>query len=123
VYFDGTGYRDETGRVLADADANEAAMLHHERPDAPTWQERQKTIDQYDEMERLRKKVLKEEQQAAARGQGLSSAEMEQRQKGAQARMSSYEQQFDAQRGARQEIASHRSYPSRTEKPEPAHCR
>jgi hypothetical protein len=45
VYFDGTGYRDETGRVLAGDDANEAAVLHHERPEAPTWQERQKTID------------------------------------------------------------------------------
>jgi hypothetical protein len=106
VYFDGTGYRDETGRVLADADANEAAMLHHERPDAPTWQERQNTIDQYDEMERLRKKVLKEEQQAAAGGQGLSSAEMEQRNRGAQARMNSYEQQFDAQvKAAHDEMA------------------
>ena len=96
VYFDGTGYRDETGRVLGAEDANEAAVLNHERPDAPTWQERQKTIDQYDEMERLRQKVLQEEQKAAAGGQGLSTAEMEQRQKDAQTRMNSYEQQFDA---------------------------
>jgi RHS repeat-associated protein len=83
--------------VLSDSDAIEAAVLDHERPDGPTWQERQKTINQYDEMERLRQKVLKEKQQAAAGGQGLSSAEMEQRQKDAEARMSSYELQFDAQ--------------------------
>jgi hypothetical protein len=106
VYFDGTGYRDETGRVLAGEDANEAAVLDHERPDAPTWQERQKTIDQYDEMERLRKKVLQEEQKAAADGQGLSSAEMEQRQNDAKGRMNSYEQQFDAQvKAAHDEMA------------------
>ena len=35
VYFDGTGYRDETGRVLAGSDATEAEVLHRERPDAP----------------------------------------------------------------------------------------
>jgi len=106
VYFDGTGYRDETGRVLAGSDASEAEVLHRERPDAPTWQERQKTIDQYDEMERLRQKVLQEEKQAAAGGQGLSTAEMEQRRNDAQARMSSYEQQFDAQvKAAHDEMA------------------
>jgi hypothetical protein len=70
VYFDGTGYRDETGRVLAGSDATEAEVLHRERPDAPTWQERQKTVDEYDEMERLRQKVLKEKQEAAAGGPG-----------------------------------------------------
>jgi hypothetical protein len=42
-------------------------------------------------------KVLQEKQQAAAGGQGLSAAEMEQRRKDAQTRISSYEQQFDAQ--------------------------
>lgn len=106
VYFDGTGYLDETGRVLAGGDANEAQVLHRERPDAPTWQERQETIDQYDEMERLRQKVLQEERQAAAGGQGLSSAEMEQRRKDGQARMNSYEQQFDAQvKAAHHEMA------------------
>ena len=35
VYFDGTGYRDETGRVLAGSDATEAEVLYRERPDAP----------------------------------------------------------------------------------------
>lgn len=94
VYFDGVGYRDETGRALSGADANEAEGLHRERPDAPTWQERQKTIDEAAELERLRQKVLQERQQAEAGGQGLSAAEMEQRSKDAQARMSSYEQEF-----------------------------
>ncbi len=97
VYFDGTGYRDETGRVLSGSDATEADVLHRERPDAPTWQERQKTIDEQAELERLRQKVLKEKQSAAADGQGLSAPEKEQRSRGAQARMSSYEQEFNAQ--------------------------
>jgi hypothetical protein len=94
VYFDGSGYRDETGRVLAGSDASEAEVLHRENPDAPTWQERQKTIDERDEMERLRQKVLKEKQEAAAGGQGLSAGEMEQRRKEAEQRMTGYEREF-----------------------------
>jgi hypothetical protein len=96
VYFDGEGYRDETGRLLSGADANEAEGLHRARPDTPSWQERQKTIDEAAELERLRQKVLQERQQVEAGGQGLSSAELEQRSKDAQARMSSYEREFKA---------------------------
>ena len=94
VYFDGTGYRDETGRVLAGSDASEAEVLHREHPDAPTWQERQKTIDERDEMERLRQKVLKEQQEAQAGGQGLSAEELERRRKEAEQRMTGYERAF-----------------------------
>lgn len=78
VYFDGVGYRDETGRVISSSDATEAEVLHRRRPDAPTWQERQKTIDERDEMKRLRQKVLKEKQEAAEGGQGLSPEELNQ---------------------------------------------
>lgn len=94
VYFDGDGYRDETGRVLTGSEATEAESLHRERPDAPTWQERQKAIDEYDEMERLRQKVLKEQQEAAAGEQGLSAEEMERRRAEAQQRMTGYEREF-----------------------------
>ncbi|HEX5228113.1 MAG TPA: hypothetical protein VFW44_10400 [Bryobacteraceae bacterium] len=94
VYFDGSGYRDETGRALAGSDATEAEVLHRERPDAPTWQERQKTIDERDEMERLREKVLKEQQQAQEGGQDLSAEAMEQRRKDAEQRMTGYEREF-----------------------------
>jgi len=94
VYFDGSGYRDETGQVLAGSDASEAEVLHREHPDAPTWQERQKTIDERDEMERLRQKVLKEQQEASGGGQGLSAEEMERRRKEAEQRMTGYEREF-----------------------------
>ncbi len=94
VYFDGTGYRDETGRVLSGSDAGEAEVLHRERPDAPTWQERQKTNDERDEMERLRQKVLKEKQQAQEGGQGLSADDMERQRKQAEQRLTGYERAF-----------------------------
>jgi hypothetical protein len=73
VYFDGSGYRDETGRALVGSDATEAEVLHRERPDAPTWQERQKTIDERDEMERLCQKVLTEKTGGRGRRAGLES--------------------------------------------------
>jgi hypothetical protein len=99
VYFDGAGYRDETGRVLSGSEATEAEGLHREHPDAPTWQKRQKTIDEYDEMERLRHKVLKEQQDAASGGQGLSAEEREQR-------MTGYERGFaEKTQTAKAEIA------------------
>lgn len=94
VYFDGSGYRDETGRVLAGSDAGEAEVLHRERPDAPTWQERQKTIYERDEMERLRQKVLKDQQAAQGGEQGLSAGELERRRKEAEQRMTGYEREF-----------------------------
>lgn len=94
VYFDGNGYRDETGRVLARSDATEAEGLHRARPDAPTWQERQKTIDDYDEMERLRQKVLREKQEAGAGGQGLSAETLERQRAEAEQRMTGYEREF-----------------------------
>lgn len=113
VYFDGTFYRDETGRVLAGSDATEAEFLHRERPDAPTWQERQKTIDEYDDMERFRQKVLKEQQDAAAGGQGLSAEELERRSKDANARMTDYEREFaEKTEVAKAEIAGKRDIAS-----------
>src|SRR5258708_34295049 len=59
VYVDGNQYRDEQGRVLEGRDRDEAAEQYRQHPDAPTWQERQKTIDEAGELERLNQKVLK----------------------------------------------------------------
>ncbi len=44
VYVDGNQYRDEQGRVLEGRDRDEAAALRNQKPDASTWQDRQKTI-------------------------------------------------------------------------------
>lgn len=73
VYVDGSQYRDEQGRVLAGTDRDEAAALHTQRPNASTWQDRQQTIEEADELARLKQKVLNDRQEAE-RGGGVSAA-------------------------------------------------
>jgi hypothetical protein len=84
VYVDGSQYRDEQGRVLEGRDRDEAAALHNQNPNASTWQDRQKTIEEADELARLKQKVLNDRQ--AAEGGGDLSA--------ATGRLSGYEKEF-----------------------------
>ncbi|MEO8595477.1 MAG: hypothetical protein ABI759_19310 [Candidatus Solibacter sp.] len=83
VYVDGNQYRDEQGRVLEGRDRDEAAALHSQKPDASTWQDRQKTIDEADELARLKQKVLNDRQEAE-RGGDVTAAD---------ARLSGYEKE------------------------------
>src|SRR5436305_4932927 len=46
VYVDGNRYRDEQGRVLEGRDRDGAVALHRQKPNASTWQDRQKTIEE-----------------------------------------------------------------------------
>ncbi len=85
VYVDGSQYRDEQGRVLEGRDRDEAAALHQEKPNASTWQDRQKTIAEADELERLKQKVLNDRQEAERGGQDISAAND---------RLSGYEKEF-----------------------------
>jgi hypothetical protein len=94
AYVDGNGYRDEQGRALNGADYDEANRLHEQNPNASTWDQRQKIQDQLDEAERLRQRVLKEQQEAQRDGQGVSADELERRRKDAEQRMTGYEQEF-----------------------------
>ena len=84
VYVDGNQYRDEQGRVLEGRDRDEAAALHNQKPNASTWQDRQKTIEEADELERLKQKVLNDRQEAE-RGGDVSAAND---------RLSGYEKEF-----------------------------
>ena len=84
VYVDGNQYRDEQGRVLEGGDRDEAAALHNQKPNASTWQDRQKTIDEADELARLKQKVLNDRQEAE-RGGDVSAANE---------RLSGYEKEF-----------------------------
>jgi hypothetical protein len=84
VYVDGSQYRDEQGQVLEGRDRDEAAALHQQKPDASTWQDRQKTIAEADELERLKQKVLNDRQEAE-RGGDVSAAND---------RLSGYEKEF-----------------------------
>ncbi len=94
VFVDGDGYRDEEGRVLAGADADEARDRHREKPGASTWQERQKAKESADELERLHQKVLMERQQAEQGGQGLDAEDLERQRREAEQRMTGYEKEF-----------------------------
>jgi hypothetical protein len=84
VYVDGNQYRDEQGRVLEGRDRDEAAMLHNQNPHASTWQDRQKTIEEADELARLKQKVLNDRQEAE-RGGDINAAND---------RLSGYEKEF-----------------------------
>jgi hypothetical protein len=84
VYVDGSQYRDEQGRVLDGRDREEAAALHNQKPNASTWQDRQKTIEEADELARLKQKVL-DDRQEAERGGDVSAANE---------RLSGYEKEF-----------------------------
>jgi hypothetical protein len=84
VYVDGNQYRDEQGRVLEGRDRDEAAALHNQKPNASTWQDRQTTIEQADELKRLKQKVL-DDRQEAERGGDVSAAN---------GRLSGYEKEF-----------------------------
>jgi hypothetical protein len=84
VYVDGNQFRDEQGRVLEGRDRDEAAALHTQKPNASTWQDRQKTIEEADELAHLKQKVL-DDRQEAERGGDVSAAN---------GRLSGYEKEF-----------------------------
>ncbi|HXF25657.1 MAG TPA: hypothetical protein VN610_00200 [Bryobacteraceae bacterium] len=84
VYADGNQYRDEQGRVLEGRDRDEADALHSQKPNASTWQDRQKTIEEADELARLKQKVLNDRQEVE-RGGDVSAANE---------RLSDYEKEF-----------------------------
>ena len=70
--------------MLEGTDRAEAAALHNQKPNASTWQDRQKTIEEADELERLKQKVLNDRQEAE-RGGDVSAANE---------RLSGYEKEF-----------------------------
>jgi hypothetical protein len=45
AFVDGNRYRDENGQILTGADRAEADAQHQQHPDASTWADRQKAID------------------------------------------------------------------------------
>ena len=73
VYVDGSQYRDEQGRVLEGRDRDEAAALHSQKPDASTWQQKQEIDRRYDELDRLKQKVL-QDRQDTERGGDINTA-------------------------------------------------
>jgi hypothetical protein len=91
AYVDGDQYRDEGGRLLEGRDHDEAADQHRLHPDASTWQERQKTIDQAGELERLKQKILKDG------GEGAPEEKLQ--------TLSGYQQEFQQQIEARAQQA------------------
>jgi hypothetical protein len=93
VYVDGGEYRDEQGRVLTGADRDEAAGQHRLHPEASTWAERQKAIDDAEEAKRLKDKILK----GREGGEGTMAEKTE--------RLSGYEQEFA------QQIQAHAAQP------------
>ena len=97
VYVDGDRYRDEHGRLLEGADADEAAGLHSEKPDASTWEQKQEIERRAEEARRLKERVLRERQEAEAGGQGLSPEEQERRRREAEQRLTGYERELKAQ--------------------------
>src|SRR5207237_3506951 len=71
-------------RVLQGRAREETAALNNQKPNASTWQDRQKTIEEADELSRLKQKVLRDRQEAE-RGGGVSPANE---------RLSGYEKEF-----------------------------
>ena len=84
VYVDGNQYRDEQGQLLEGRDRDEAAALHNQNPNVSTWRDRQKTIDEADELARLKQKVLNDRQEAERGGDAKAATD----------RLSGYEQEF-----------------------------
>jgi hypothetical protein len=73
VYVDGNQYRDENGSILQGPDRDEAAALRSGNPQASTWQQKTEIDDRYQELERLKQKVL-QDRQDAERGGDISGA-------------------------------------------------
>ena len=84
VYVDGNQYRDEQGQVLEGRDRDEAAALHNQKPHASTWQDRRKTIEEADDLARLKQKVLNDRQEAERGGDVTAATD----------RLSGYEKEF-----------------------------
>lgn len=74
VYVDGSQYRDEQGRLLEGRDRDEAAALHSTKPNASTWRQKNEIDDRYEELKRLKQKVLDDRGQAERGGQDLNAA-------------------------------------------------
>jgi hypothetical protein len=89
AFVDGGEYRDEQGRVLTGADRDEAAGQHKLHPEASTWADRQKAIDDAEAAKRLKDKILQDRDSG-----GGTTAEKTQR-------LSGYEQEFQQQIEAR----------------------
>jgi hypothetical protein len=74
VYVDGDLYRDEQGRVLEGMDRDEAATLHSTKPDASTWRQKNEIDDRFEELKRMKQKVLDDREQTETGGQDLNAA-------------------------------------------------
>jgi len=85
VYVDGNQYRDEQGRVLEGRDRDEADSLRSTKPDASTWRQKTEIDDRYEELKRLKQKVLDDRERAERGGQDLNAAGD---------RLSAYEKEF-----------------------------
>jgi hypothetical protein len=94
VYVDGDQFRDEEGRVLNGADADEAHERHRGKPDASTWADKKRIEDQLDEAQRFRQKILKEREEAMRDGRNLGPDELERKRKEADQRMSNYDKEY-----------------------------
>ncbi len=95
VYVDGDQYRDEEGSVLADRDRDEASVLHREKPDASTWEDKREIERRADEAKRLKEKIIRDRYEAEGGGQNLSTDQLEQQRTDADQRMSGYEKEFN----------------------------
>ncbi len=60
--------------MLEGRDRDEAAALHNEKPNASTWRQKNEIDDRYEELKRLKQKVLDDRGQAERGGQDLNAA-------------------------------------------------
>ena len=74
VYVDGNNYRDQSGNFLTGIERDEADGLHRVNPQASTWQQKQEIDNRYDELDRLKQKVL-QDRQDAERGGDINAAD------------------------------------------------
>jgi hypothetical protein len=98
AYVDGDNFRDDQGRQLTGADADEARRLHGQNPNASTWQDRQRDQDRIDEDERQRQRILDQRAQRetdSANAQNLSPDELARKRGEAEHAISSEEKEFD----------------------------
>jgi hypothetical protein len=106
VYVDGDRYRDEQGRVLYGADADDARERHRDKPDASTWEERKEIQERLDEERRQKDRILKERQEAERDAQNLGPDDLDRKRREAEQRMSGEEKEFrDKLETARADIA------------------
>jgi len=106
VYVDGDQFRDEEGRVLNGADADEAHERHRGKPNASTWEERKEIQERLDEERRQKDRILRDRWEAERDGQNLGPDDLDRKRREAEQRMSGEEREFnDKLEAARADIA------------------